>query len=155
MSSKIRYVAKIAGSYMYGAYVLQKLAAYSCTTVKTREDAIRAARLVPGTILWVFQEPRRLKKKLSRYQKLCACLGLMKKERLDWAPEAAPQRGVGRLRAQDLEPRPQFAVPEGYRYVIDAQGAGRLVANAPNNIFGRPAAQAGVEGGQANGRPGQ
>jgi len=79
MASHKRYLMKLGGSFYAGSKIKQRL--INCLNVpnaiETQDDLIKAVTKVGGQ-LWIFREPRVVKRSRSRYQKICHYYGLGK-----------------------------------------------------------------------------
>lgn len=115
MSSRIRYVLAFNGGHSTGSVAITTLAAYG--PVETLDDLKRTARVANARI-YLFREPRRIKKARSRYKRLCNALGIRAKQK--------PCR---------IEERPQpMGRPLDYRQVpLDYPLVFRMNANAVLN----------------------
>jgi hypothetical protein len=75
MASHLRYVVKVSGGYYAGKQALDALARFSGHAVKTKAEAIAAAKQMNAN-LWVFREPRKATLRRSRYKRICWNMGL-------------------------------------------------------------------------------
>src|SRR5271156_1963333 len=95
MSSRIRLITKVGGSYISGAQALKHMERYAGRAINTPQEAIDAAKMLKFRI-WIFREPRGIRNSKSRYRKACQALGIAKRRKkpMDTLIPLVPQPDV-------------------------------------------------------------
>lgn len=78
MSTKVRYILALGGYYKGADAVKLLSSAGAANRPKTPHEFQLAAKAAGGR-LWMFREPRNIPYRRSRYQQLCAKIGIGKK----------------------------------------------------------------------------
>lgn len=106
MSSRIRYIIQYDGGFFAGQRAKYWLEQYVAGCTKSLGEMKQAASLAPAK-LWVFREPRGIRRSRSRYMKFCQMVGLLPKKK-------KPAKPMGLKFVLQQQPAPEQIVPEGW-----------------------------------------
>lgn len=131
MSSRLRFVAEVAGGLYIGANAIQMVKAHTGQKPKGLADW-KELGPYPNLKIWIFRELRGIRHKHSDYQAFCKACGLGRPPKK--IPPPVRNFGIGDL-LRDAQPPLQFPVD------VVVRGVQHGGANPVQQRFARPAPQ--------------